>query len=39
MPTQRVVRSTLGRVEDDVAAQDIRPPAIVVIGPVAGLSG
>jgi uroporphyrin-III C-methyltransferase/precorrin-2 dehydrogenase/sirohydrochlorin ferrochelatase len=39
MPTQRVVRSTLGRVEDDVAAQDIRPPAIVVIGPVAGLGG
>jgi uroporphyrin-III C-methyltransferase/precorrin-2 dehydrogenase/sirohydrochlorin ferrochelatase len=39
MRTQRVVRSTLDKVADDVVAQGIRPPAIVVIGPVVGLSG
>lgn len=36
--TQRVVRSTLDKVADDIAAAGIRPPAIIVIGPVAGLS-
>jgi uroporphyrin-III C-methyltransferase / precorrin-2 dehydrogenase / sirohydrochlorin ferrochelatase len=34
---QRTVRSTLNKVADDVAAEGIRPPAIIVIGPVAGL--
>lgn len=34
---QRVVRSTLDKAADDVAAHKIRPPAIIVIGPVAGL--
>ncbi|TDV39694.1 uroporphyrinogen-III C-methyltransferase [Actinophytocola oryzae] len=34
---QRVVRSTLDKVADDVVAQGIRPPAVIVIGPVAGL--
>jgi uroporphyrin-III C-methyltransferase/precorrin-2 dehydrogenase/sirohydrochlorin ferrochelatase len=34
---QRVVRSTLDKVADDVAAEGIRPPAVVVIGPVAAL--
>lgn len=34
---QRVVRSTLDKVANDVAAQEIRPPAIIVIGPVAAL--
>lgn len=37
MRTQRVLRSTLDKVADDVVAQGVRPPAIVVIGPVAGL--
>jgi uroporphyrin-III C-methyltransferase/precorrin-2 dehydrogenase/sirohydrochlorin ferrochelatase len=36
-PRQRVVRSTLDKVADDVAAHKIRPPAIIVLGPVAGL--
>ena len=37
MRTQRALRSTLDKVADDVVAHAIRPPAIVVIGPVAGL--
>jgi uroporphyrin-III C-methyltransferase/precorrin-2 dehydrogenase/sirohydrochlorin ferrochelatase len=37
MPTQRTLRSTLDKLADDVTAQGIRPPAIIVIGPVAGL--
>jgi uroporphyrin-III C-methyltransferase/precorrin-2 dehydrogenase/sirohydrochlorin ferrochelatase len=39
MRTQRIVRSTLDHVADDVVAEGIRPPAIIVIGPVAGLAG
>ncbi len=35
---QRVVRSTLDKVADDVAAEGIRPPGIIVIGPVAALA-
>ena len=38
MRTQRVLRSTLDKVADDVAAAGIRPPAVTVIGPVAGLA-
>ncbi len=34
---QRVVRTTLHDVADDITAEDIRPPAVIVIGPVAGL--
>jgi uroporphyrin-III C-methyltransferase / precorrin-2 dehydrogenase / sirohydrochlorin ferrochelatase len=34
---QRVVRATLGTLVSEVAAADLRPPAIVVIGDVAGL--
>jgi uroporphyrin-III C-methyltransferase / precorrin-2 dehydrogenase / sirohydrochlorin ferrochelatase len=37
MRTQRVLRSTLDGVAAAVAEQGIRPPAIVVIGPVAAL--
>lgn len=37
MRTQRTLRSTLDKVADDIAAEHIRPPAIIVIGPVAGL--
>jgi uroporphyrin-III C-methyltransferase/precorrin-2 dehydrogenase/sirohydrochlorin ferrochelatase len=37
MRTQRIVRSTLDKVADAVAEQGIRPPAIIVIGPVAAL--
>jgi uroporphyrin-III C-methyltransferase/precorrin-2 dehydrogenase/sirohydrochlorin ferrochelatase len=36
--TQRVVRSTLDKVADDIVAENIRPPAIMVIGAVAGLA-
>jgi uroporphyrin-III C-methyltransferase/precorrin-2 dehydrogenase/sirohydrochlorin ferrochelatase len=36
---QRVVRSTLRAVATDVASEGIRPPAIVVIGPVVALGG
>lgn len=36
--TQRVLRSTLDKVADDVVSEGIRPPAVIVIGPVAGLS-
>lgn len=35
--TQRALRSTLDKVADDVAAEGVRPPAIIVIGQVAGL--
>ncbi|HEY0638919.1 MAG TPA: uroporphyrinogen-III C-methyltransferase, partial [Pseudonocardiaceae bacterium] len=38
-PTARTVRTTLAGVAAAVAAEGIRPPAIVVIGPVAGLDG
>jgi uroporphyrin-III C-methyltransferase / precorrin-2 dehydrogenase / sirohydrochlorin ferrochelatase len=36
--TQRTLRSTLDQVAKDVAAQGIRPPAVIVIGSVAGLT-
>jgi len=36
---QRTLRSTLAKVADEMAAEGIRPPAIIVIGPVAGLAG
>ncbi len=36
---QRVVKSTLDKLADEVVAQGIRPPAIIVIGPVAALGG
>ncbi|HEY0572711.1 MAG TPA: uroporphyrinogen-III C-methyltransferase [Pseudonocardia sp.] len=35
---QRILRSTLAKVADDMAGEGIRPPAIIVIGPVAGLT-
>ncbi|MPY98258.1 MAG: uroporphyrinogen-III C-methyltransferase [Actinophytocola sp.] len=34
---QRIVRTTLHNVADDITAEGIRPPAVIVIGPVAGL--
>ncbi|WP_424188487.1 uroporphyrinogen-III C-methyltransferase [Actinokineospora sp. G85] len=34
---QRVLRSTLDAVADEVVAQGFRPPAVTIIGPVAGL--
>ncbi|MGH3936072.1 MAG: uroporphyrinogen-III C-methyltransferase [Pseudonocardiaceae bacterium] len=37
LPSQRTVRSTLREVAADVASRGIRPPAIVVIGPVVAL--
>jgi uroporphyrin-III C-methyltransferase/precorrin-2 dehydrogenase/sirohydrochlorin ferrochelatase len=35
--SQRVVRTTLSEVADRVVAEEIRPPAIIVFGPVAAL--
>jgi uroporphyrin-III C-methyltransferase / precorrin-2 dehydrogenase / sirohydrochlorin ferrochelatase len=35
---QRTLRSTLAKVADEMAREGIRPPAIIVIGPVAGLA-
>ena len=35
---QRTVRSTLDSVAEAVRAEDVKPPAVVVIGPVAGLA-
>ena len=34
---QRIVRTTVDKVANDIAAHEIRPPAIIVIGSVAGL--
>ncbi|OKK00626.1 uroporphyrinogen-III C-methyltransferase [Amycolatopsis sp. CB00013] len=38
MRTQRVLRSTLDKVVEDAAAAGVRPPAVIVFGPVAGLA-
>jgi uroporphyrin-III C-methyltransferase/precorrin-2 dehydrogenase/sirohydrochlorin ferrochelatase len=38
MPTQRIIRTTLGDVAPRVAEEGIRPPAIVVIGEVVGIA-
>jgi uroporphyrin-III C-methyltransferase/precorrin-2 dehydrogenase/sirohydrochlorin ferrochelatase len=35
--SQRIVRTVLSEVADRVAAEQIRPPAIIVFGPVAAL--
>ncbi|MEV6610925.1 uroporphyrinogen-III C-methyltransferase [Kutzneria sp. NPDC051319] len=35
--SQRILRTTLSDVADQVAAEEIRPPAIIVFGPVAAL--
>jgi uroporphyrin-III C-methyltransferase/precorrin-2 dehydrogenase/sirohydrochlorin ferrochelatase len=35
-PAERVVHATLADVPERVRAEGIRPPAIIVIGPVAG---
>ncbi|MDT7655427.1 MAG: uroporphyrin-III C-methyltransferase / precorrin-2 dehydrogenase / sirohydrochlorin ferrochelatase [Pseudonocardiales bacterium] len=35
---QRTLRSTLAKVADEMAREGMRPPAIIVIGPVAGLT-
>jgi uroporphyrin-III C-methyltransferase/precorrin-2 dehydrogenase/sirohydrochlorin ferrochelatase len=37
-PAERVVRATLADVPQAIRAQGIRPPAIIVVGPVAGLA-
>ena len=37
--TERILRSRLDRVAADAVAHEIRPPAVMVIGPVAGLYG
>jgi uroporphyrinogen III methyltransferase/synthase len=37
LPDQRVLSGTLATIADDAATAGVRPPAITVIGPVAGL--
>ena len=37
LPTQQVLTSTLGEVADDMEQAGIKPPAITVVGDVAGL--
>ncbi|NUT47394.1 MAG: uroporphyrinogen-III C-methyltransferase [Saccharothrix sp.] len=37
--TQKVVRTTLASLAEDIAGHGIRPPAIIVAGPVAALAG
>lgn len=38
LPTQRTVRTTLGELGNAIETHEIRPPAIIVIGEVAGLA-
>lgn len=38
LPTERVVRTTLGSVGTVIEAENVRPPAIIVIGEVVGLA-
>jgi uroporphyrin-III C-methyltransferase/precorrin-2 dehydrogenase/sirohydrochlorin ferrochelatase len=38
MPTQRAVYSTLATVGEDVVREEVRPPAIVVIGGVVAVA-
>ncbi|MEO9221870.1 MAG: uroporphyrinogen-III C-methyltransferase, partial [Mycobacteriaceae bacterium] len=38
-PAERIVRSTLDQVASDAVAHGIRPPAVMVVGPVAALHG
>jgi uroporphyrin-III C-methyltransferase/precorrin-2 dehydrogenase/sirohydrochlorin ferrochelatase len=38
MPTERTVLSTLGSLADDLVANDVRPPAIIVIGEVVAVA-
>jgi uroporphyrin-III C-methyltransferase/precorrin-2 dehydrogenase/sirohydrochlorin ferrochelatase len=38
LPTQRTISSTLEQVEDLVAKEGIRPPAIVVVGDVVSVA-
>ncbi|GAA1909715.1 uroporphyrinogen-III C-methyltransferase [Nocardioides lentus] len=38
MPTERLVVTTLGRLAADIEAQAVRPPAIIVVGPVVGVA-
>jgi uroporphyrin-III C-methyltransferase/precorrin-2 dehydrogenase/sirohydrochlorin ferrochelatase len=38
MPTERTVLSTLGTLADDVAAHDVRPPAVIVVGDVVAVA-
>lgn len=35
---QHTLRTTLGEVADDVRSAGVRPPAVIVVGPVAGLA-
>ncbi|SDK05691.1 uroporphyrin-III C-methyltransferase / precorrin-2 dehydrogenase / sirohydrochlorin ferrochelatase [Actinopolyspora mzabensis] len=38
MHAQRTLRSTLDEVADEVENSEVRPPAVIVVGPVAGLA-
>jgi uroporphyrin-III C-methyltransferase/precorrin-2 dehydrogenase/sirohydrochlorin ferrochelatase len=38
MPTERTVLGTLGSLADDLAEQDVRPPAVIVVGDVVAVA-
>jgi uroporphyrin-III C-methyltransferase/precorrin-2 dehydrogenase/sirohydrochlorin ferrochelatase len=38
MPTERTVLSTLGALGEDLVAEDVRPPAIIVVGDVVAVA-
>ncbi|GEL26969.1 uroporphyrinogen-III C-methyltransferase [Pseudonocardia sulfidoxydans NBRC 16205] len=38
LPGEQVVRTSLAHLSDSLLNEDIRPPAVIVVGPVAGLS-
>ena len=38
MPEERTVLATLGTLADEIAAQQVRPPAIIVVGEVVAVA-
>ena len=38
MPTERTVLATLGSLAEELAAADVQPPAIIVIGQVVAVA-
>jgi len=38
MPTERTVLSTLGKLADDLEAEQVRPPAVIVVGEVVAVA-
>jgi uroporphyrin-III C-methyltransferase/precorrin-2 dehydrogenase/sirohydrochlorin ferrochelatase len=38
MPTERTVRTTLGELAGTITGQDVRPPAVIVVGDVVAIA-